>query len=50
MDLGLQIADDCLTTYQAMRMEKKHRYIIYHTLNNKSIEIERVGGRDETYE
>ncbi|KAL4488364.1 hypothetical protein ABPG72_019214 [Tetrahymena utriculariae] len=50
MDLGLQIADDCLQQYQAMRMDKKHRYIIYHTKNNKTIEIEKIGARDDTYE
>ncbi|EAS00689.1 cofilin/tropomyosin-type actin-binding protein (macronuclear) [Tetrahymena thermophila SB210] len=50
MDIGLQVADDCLQQFQAMKMEKKHRYIIFHTKNNKTIEIEKIGARDETYQ
>ena len=51
MDLGLVVSDNCLTTYQEMRMDKKHRYVIFATTaDNKDIVVEKIGAREETYE
>lgn len=50
MDLGIKIADDCLTVYEEMRMEKKLQYVIYRNIGNKAIEIDRRGERGETFQ
>lgn len=50
MEIGLNVNENCLAEYQAMMMHKKYRYIIYHNMDNKSIEIEMTGERDESFE
>lgn len=51
MQSGIAVSDDIRAEFQAMRMQRKHRYVIYKASDDKStVEIEKCGARDETWE
>ena len=51
MQTGITIPDIVKEEFQAMRMKRKHRYIIYKATEGlDSVEIERCGERAETWE
>lgn len=50
MQSGLNIPDDVRNEFQALRMKRKHRYVIYKANDNKdSVEVEKLGAREETW-
>lgn len=50
MQSGLNIPDDVRNEFQALRMKRKHRYVIYKANDNKdSVEIDKLGAREETW-
>jgi hypothetical protein len=50
MQSGLNIPDDVRNEFQALRMKRKHRYIIYKASDAKdSVEIDKLGAREETW-
>jgi len=50
MQSGLNIPDEVRNEFQALRMKRKYRYIIYKASDDKSsVEIEKLGERDETW-
>ena len=50
MQSGLNIPDDVRNEFQALRMKRKHRYVIYKANENKdSVEIDKLGAREETW-
>lgn len=51
MQSGLNIPDDVRNEFQALRMKRKHRYVIYKANDAKdSVVIDRCGERSETWE
>ncbi|CEL94944.1 unnamed protein product [Vitrella brassicaformis CCMP3155] len=48
--LGVQTVDDCVTTYNNMKLKHNHRYIIYSIKDNKTIEIEKQADKSKTYD
>jgi cofilin len=51
MQSGLNIPDEVREEFQALRMKRKYRYIIYKTSADKSsVEVEKLGDRDDTWE
>ncbi|EGR27652.1 hypothetical protein IMG5_191910 [Ichthyophthirius multifiliis] len=55
MDLGFQVSDRSIQEFNLMKMldkngQGKYRYIIYKVINNKEIDIEKIGQREETYD
>lgn len=51
MNSGIQIGDDILAEYKLLAFKRQTRYIVYKPSDDKtSIEIEKVGARDETWE
>jgi hypothetical protein len=51
MQSGLNIPDSVREEFQALRMKRKYRYIIYKASEDKaSVEVEKLGERDETWE
>ena len=50
MQSGLNVPDDVRNEFQALRINRKHRYVIYKANDNKdSVEIEKLGAREETW-
>jgi cofilin len=50
MSAGIQVADECVTEFTALRMKRAHRYLILKVNDDKSsIIIEKVGARTETF-
>ena len=51
MNSGIEIPDEILTQYKLLAFKRKIRYIIYKpTEDMTSIEIEKIGEREETFE
>ena len=47
VDGGIAIAEDCQTFFNAMRMNRAHRYIIFKLNDEKtSVEIDKLGERE----
>ena len=50
MQSGLNVPDEVRNEFQALRMKRTHRYVIYKANDNKdSVEIEKLGAREETW-
>ena len=50
MQSGLNVPDDVRNEFQALRMKRKHRYVIYRANEAKdSVEIEKLGDRNDTW-
>jgi len=51
MQSGIAIGDNVREEFQAMRMKRKHRYIIFKVSADKStVEIEKLGARDADWD
>jgi len=50
MASGVTVADGCKTTYEEIKKDKKHRYVIFYIKGDKQIDVEVVGGRDASYD
>jgi cofilin len=51
LQTGIQVTDECITEFTALRMKRAHRYLILRVTEDKTqIVIEKKGGRDETFE
>jgi hypothetical protein len=50
MQSGLNVPEEVRTEFQALRMKRKHRYIIFKASDDKaSVELEKLGAREETW-
>eukprot|EP01038_Epipyxis_sp_PR26KG_P009192 gene9192-12397_t len=43
------ISEECVEKFQELKLRRKHRYIVYR-IGESGIEVERLGGRKESYE
>ncbi|KAG5889444.1 Cofilin/actin-depolymerizing factor-like protein [Gonioctena quinquepunctata] len=50
MASGVTVSDICKTTYEEIKKDKKHRYVIFFIKEGKQIDVEKIGGRDEEYD
>jgi len=50
MASGVKVSDDVKSKFEEIKKKKNHRYLIFHIKGEKIIEVEKVGGRDTTYE
>jgi cofilin len=50
MSSGVTVADVCKTTFEEIKKDKKHRYVIYFIRDEKQIEVETIGDREKSYE
>lgn len=51
MQSGITVNDDVRERFNEMRLKRQHRYIIYCATEDKSsVEVEKVGEREETFE
>jgi len=50
MASGVTVADECKAVFEAIKSKKKHRYVIYFIKDEKRVEVEKVGERDESYD
>ncbi|XP_066593872.1 LOW QUALITY PROTEIN: cofilin/actin-depolymerizing factor homolog [Prorops nasuta] len=49
MASGVTVADVCKTTYEEIKKDKKHRYVIFYIKDEKQIDVEVIGARDAAY-
>ncbi|CAG0889767.1 unnamed protein product [Darwinula stevensoni] len=47
---GVTVADACKTTFEEIKKDKKHRYVIYYIKDEKQIDVETIGERNASYE
>lgn len=47
---GVTVSDVCKTTYEEIKKDKKHRYVIFYIRDEKQIDVEVVGNRDAEYD
>lgn len=47
---GVTVSDICKTTYEEIKKDKKHRYVIFYIRDEKQIDVEVVGNRDAEYD
>uniref|UniRef100_A0A1B0D130 Uncharacterized protein n=1 Tax=Phlebotomus papatasi TaxID=29031 RepID=A0A1B0D130_PHLPP len=47
---GVTVSDSCKTTYEEIKKDKKHRYVIFYIRDEKQIDVEVVGNRDAEYD
>lgn len=47
---GVTVSDSCKTTYEEIKKDKKHRYVIFFIKDEKQIDVEVIGARDEEYD
>ncbi|KAK0168967.1 hypothetical protein PV327_002723 [Microctonus hyperodae] len=50
MASGVTVADACKTTYEEIKKDKKHRYVIFYIKDEKQIDVEVIGPRDAVYD
>ncbi|KAK0634537.1 hypothetical protein B0T17DRAFT_502182 [Bombardia bombarda] len=48
---GATVSQECITAYNDLKLNKKHKYVIYKLSDdNKQIVVDSTGGGDEDYE
>lgn len=47
---GVTVADICKTTYEEIKKDKKHRYVIFYIKDERQIDVEVIGPRDAQYD
>lgn len=47
---GVTVSDICKTTYEEIKKDKKHRYVVFYIRDEKQIDVEVVGGRNAQYD
>jgi cofilin len=51
LQTGIQVSDECINEFTALRMKRAHRYLIMRVTEDKTqVVIEKKGARDETFE
>jgi cofilin len=50
MASGVAIADDCKNVFEEIKKNKTHRYCVFFIKDEKFITVEKLGGRDASYE
>lgn len=50
MASGVTVSDACKTTYEEIKKDKKHRYVIFFIKDERQIDVEVIGARDEEYD
>nr|QBH73066.1 hypothetical protein [Xibalbanus tulumensis] len=50
MASGVTVADICKSTYEEIKKDKKHRYVIFFIKDEKQIDVEKIGSRELAYE
>lgn len=50
MASGVIVSDACKSTFEEVKREKKHRYVIFHIRDETEIDVEMVGDRNADYE
>lgn len=46
----MTVADVCKTTYEEIKKDKKHRYVIFYIKDERQIDVEVIGPRDAAYD
>jgi hypothetical protein len=41
---GVTVSDACKTTYEEIKKDKKHRYVVFFIRDEKQIDVEVIGG------
>ncbi|XP_070382902.1 cofilin/actin-depolymerizing factor homolog [Dermacentor albipictus] len=47
--VALRVSDEAKAVYEALKEDKKHRYIVYHLKDGQVIDVEATGERSATY-
>lgn len=47
---GVSVSDTCKITFEEIKKDKKHRYVIFFIRDEKQIDVEVVGARDAEYD
>ncbi|XP_046988005.1 cofilin/actin-depolymerizing factor homolog isoform X1 [Schistocerca americana] len=47
---GVTVSDACKTTYEEIKKDKKHRYVVFFIRDEKQIDVEYIGERNATYD
>eukprot|EP00088_Acartia_fossae_P012192 TRINITY_DN16270_c0_g1_i1.p1 TRINITY_DN16270_c0_g1~~TRINITY_DN16270_c0_g1_i1.p1 ORF type:complete len:149 (-),score=45.65 TRINITY_DN16270_c0_g1_i1:210-656(-) len=50
MSSGVAIADDCKNVFEEIKKNKSHRYCVFFIKDEKFITVEKMGGRDASYD
>ncbi|XP_063630621.1 LOW QUALITY PROTEIN: cofilin/actin-depolymerizing factor homolog [Cydia splendana] len=50
MASGVTVSDACKTTYEEIKKDKKHRYVVFYIRDEKQIDVETIGERNAEYE
>uniref|UniRef100_A0A131YTB1 Cofilin n=1 Tax=Rhipicephalus appendiculatus TaxID=34631 RepID=A0A131YTB1_RHIAP len=50
MSAGVTVSDEAKAVYEALKTDKKHRYIVYQVIDEHVIEAESTGERSATFE
>jgi cofilin len=50
MASGVTVADICKTTFEEIKKDKKHRYVVYFIKDEKQIDVEMIGDRNASYQ
>jgi cofilin len=50
MNVGLTIVDNCKIIFDQIKTGKKFRYVIYYIKNETTIEVEKTGERNASYD
>lgn len=40
---GVTVSDTCKTTYEEIKKDKKHRYVVFEIKDEKQIDVETIG-------
>lgn len=46
----MSVSDTCKITFEEIKKDKKHRYVIFFIRDEKQIDVEVVGARDAEYD
>ncbi|CAL4064031.1 unnamed protein product, partial [Meganyctiphanes norvegica] len=50
MASGVSVKDECVTIFEDVKKNKSYRFIIFKIIDEKVIDIEKLGDRDATYD
>lgn len=50
MASGVSVKDECVTVFEDVKKNKSYRFIIFKIIDEKLIDIEKLGDRDATYD
>lgn len=47
---GITVDDACVTTFNELKVRKAGRYVIFHIVNNATVNVAEVGPRETTFQ